>query len=62
MLSLASLSDVVAAIGSARSIAFSAYMLHPGAVFDALEAAARRGASVDVRVEASPYRAGSLAG
>jgi len=61
MLSLASLSDVVAAIGSARSIAFSAYMLHPGSVFDALDAAARRGASVDVRVEASPYRAGSLA-
>jgi phosphatidylserine/phosphatidylglycerophosphate/cardiolipin synthase-like enzyme len=61
MLSLASNADVLAAIGSARSVSFSAYMLHPGAVFDALDAAARRGATVRVRVEASPYRAGSLA-
>jgi len=61
MLSLASTADVVAAIGSARSVALSAYMLHPGAVFDALDAAARRGARVEIRVEASPYRAGSLA-
>jgi len=61
MLSLASNADALAAIGSARSVAFSSYMLHPGAVFDALDAAARRGASVVVRVEASPYRAGSLA-
>lgn len=61
MLSLASTADAVAAIGSAGSVAFSAYMLHPGAVFDALDAAARRGARVEVRVEASPYRAGSLA-
>lgn len=61
MLSLASTADVLAALESARSVSFSAYMLHPGAVFDALDAAARRGAHVEVRVEASPYRAGSLA-
>lgn len=60
MFSLASTGDVLAAIGSARSLAFSAYMLHPGRVFDALDAAARRGAQVVVRVEASPYRADSL--
>jgi len=61
MLSLASTADVLAALESARSVSFSAYVLHPGAVFDALDAAARRGAHVEVRVEASPYRAGSLA-
>lgn len=60
MLSLASTADALAAIGSARAVSFSAYMLHPGAVFDALDTAARRGAHVEVRVEASPYRAGSL--
>jgi len=60
MLALASSAEVVAALGAARSISFSAYMLHPGAVFDALDAAALRGATVAVRVEASPYRAGSL--
>jgi phosphatidylserine/phosphatidylglycerophosphate/cardiolipin synthase-like enzyme len=60
MLSLASTADVAAALGSARSISFLGYMLHPGRVFDALDAAARRGARVEVRVEATPYRAGSL--
>jgi phosphatidylserine/phosphatidylglycerophosphate/cardiolipin synthase-like enzyme len=60
MLSLASTADVLAALGSARTISFSGYMLHPGRLFDALDAAARRGARVEVRVEASPYRAGSL--
>ncbi len=61
MLSLASTADVLAALASARSVEFSAYLLHPGRVFAALDAAARRGARVVVRVEASPYRAGGLA-
>ena len=61
MVSLASTADVLAALGSARSVVFSTYVLHPGCVLDALEAAAVRGARVEVRVEAVPYRSGSLA-
>jgi phosphatidylserine/phosphatidylglycerophosphate/cardiolipin synthase-like enzyme len=61
MLALASTAETLAAVASARSVSFSAYLLHPGALFDALDAAARRGAKVVARVEESPYRAGSLA-
>ncbi len=62
MVSLSSRSAVLDAIGSARSVLFSAYTLQRGAVFDALAGAARRGARVTVRLEGRPYGdAGGLA-
>ena len=49
----ASPGDVVRAIGSAREVAFAAYLLNPtGSVARGLEAAADRGASVSVTLEA----------
>lgn len=56
MISLASTADLVRALGSAHDVAFSSYLLYPGSVLDALEAAARRGAHVAVRLEGHPYR------
>lgn len=40
---------------SARSVLLTAYTLRPGRMLDALEAAARRGARVTVRLEGHPY-------
>jgi phosphatidylserine/phosphatidylglycerophosphate/cardiolipin synthase-like enzyme len=58
MITTASNADVLAAIGRARSVLFSAYVLRPGALLDTLEAAARRGAQVTVRLEGRPYAGG----
>jgi hypothetical protein len=55
-LSLSSVRDVVARIGSARDVAFGSYVLAPGAMRDALLGAARRGAHVAVTLQADPYR------
>ncbi len=40
---------------SARSVLLTAYVLRPGHILDALEEAARHGASVVVRLEGHPY-------
>lgn len=55
-ISLSSVGDVVARIGSAREVAFGSYFLAPGAMRDALVAAAQRGAHVAVTLQADPYR------
>ncbi len=55
MIAPASGAGAVSAIAHARSILLSAYVLRPGKVLDALEAAAGRGASVTVRLEGRPY-------
>jgi hypothetical protein len=47
--------DVVRALAGARRAALAGYILPPGAVRGALEAAARRGADVWVRLEGRPY-------
>jgi hypothetical protein len=60
MIALSSTGDLVAAMARARTVSVEAYTLH-GAVLHATEDAARRGASVTVRLAASP-RDGRLAG
>jgi phosphatidylserine/phosphatidylglycerophosphate/cardiolipin synthase-like enzyme len=55
MITTASTADVAAAIERAHSVTFSAYVLRPGKLLDALEAAAKRGAAVTVRLEGRPY-------
>jgi len=55
-LSLSSVRDVIARIGSARTIAFGSYVLPPGGMRDALVGAAQRGAHVTVTLQADPYR------
>ena len=55
-LSLSSVADVLARIGSAHDVAFGSYLLGRGPVRDALAGAARRGAHVDVTLQADPYR------
>lgn len=55
MITTASGADVASAIGRAQSVTLSAYVLRPGSLLDALEAAARRGAHVTVRLEGRPY-------
>lgn len=55
MITLSGTGDLLASLQTARSVAFSAYILRPGAVLDALVAAAARGAQVEVRLEGSPY-------
>ncbi|HET9394323.1 MAG TPA: phospholipase D-like domain-containing protein [Candidatus Rubrimentiphilum sp.] len=55
MISLISEKQVVAAIRGARSVLLTAYALRPGRVLENLEDAARRGASVRVRLEGRPY-------
>jgi hypothetical protein len=55
-LSLSSVPDVLARIGSARDVAFGSYFLPKGAMRDALAGAARRGAHVSVTLQADPYR------
>jgi phosphatidylserine/phosphatidylglycerophosphate/cardiolipin synthase-like enzyme len=51
MVSLSSTADMLRAVRSARNITFSAYVLRPGPVEQALEAAAKRGAHVRVRLD-----------
>ncbi|HVN70111.1 MAG TPA: hypothetical protein VMU38_10745 [Candidatus Binatia bacterium] len=53
MLRLSSTREVLTALHGAREIAVEAYTLH-GCVLRAVEAAARRGADVEVALEASP--------
>lgn len=55
MIRTASTPDVVSAIERGHAVLFSAYVLRPGQLRDALEAAARRGAHVTVRLEGRPY-------
>lgn len=55
MIACVSRAQVLDAIGRARSVVLGASLLGPGRLLDALEAAARRGARVTVRVEARPY-------
>ena len=54
MISLQSVAGFVSALEHARTIALTAYTLRAGSVLDALEAAARRGADVRVRLERDP--------
>jgi len=56
MLTLSSTADMAAAMRRARTISLAAYTLRPGAIEDALIAAAQRGAHVTVRLEGQPYR------
>ena len=60
MISLAATSDVVHAINGARNIALCAYALGSGRMRRTLEAAAKSGAKVEVRLEGRPY--GDVAG
>ena len=55
-LSLSSVPDVLARIGSAHDVAFGTYLLGRGPLRDALAGAARRGAHVAVTLQADPYR------
>jgi phosphatidylserine/phosphatidylglycerophosphate/cardiolipin synthase-like enzyme len=55
-LSLSSVADVIARIGTARDVAFGSYFLPQGPMRDALAGAARRGAHVAVTLQADPYR------
>lgn len=54
MLTIASTSEVLAAMQHAHQIVFSSYVLRRGSVLDALDGAAKRGASVTVRLEGRP--------
>jgi len=55
MLSLSSTAEAAAALRGARTAFLTAYALRHGEVFDALEAAARTGAHVSVRLAGAPY-------
>jgi hypothetical protein len=55
MIALSSTADVLGALSTAGRVDVLAYTLRRGAVFDGLEAAARRGAHVRVRLEGAPY-------
>jgi hypothetical protein len=55
MLSLSSTAEAAAEICRARDVAFTAYTLRRGAVFSALEASARAGSHVTVRLEGAPF-------
>jgi phosphatidylserine/phosphatidylglycerophosphate/cardiolipin synthase-like enzyme len=55
MIALSSAACAVDAVGHARRILATAYLLPPGAMLRALEAAARRGAQVTVRLEGRPF-------
>jgi hypothetical protein len=63
-ISISSSADVLARIGQAHDVAFGAYILPAGAMRDALENAARRGAHVAVTLQADPFfdRRGALGG
>jgi phosphatidylserine/phosphatidylglycerophosphate/cardiolipin synthase-like enzyme len=55
MIALAATADFVRSLASAHSVALTSYTLRPGPVLSALEAAARRGAAVNVRLERDPF-------
>lgn len=55
MIQTATASDVLSTIARSRSTLLSAYVLRPGELLHTLEAAARRGAQVTVRLEGQPY-------
>lgn len=55
MLSVSSTAEAAAAMRGARTVSFTAYTLRPGALFDALEVAARGGAHVSVLLEGAPF-------
>jgi hypothetical protein len=55
MIALDSASGFIHTLAAARRIALTAYTLHEGRVLDALEAAARGGADVHVRIERDPF-------
>lgn len=55
---LASTDELLGAIGRARSVALASYILRPGRLLEALEAAAERGARVEVRLAAEPIEDG----
>lgn len=55
MIRTASTRQVVSAIERGHTVLLSAYVLRPGELLNALEAAARRGAQVAVRLEGRPY-------
>lgn len=63
MVRLSSTQAVVQTLSTAHDVELLAYTLRRGAVFDQLEAAARRGAHVSVRLEGAPFsdRQGALA-
>lgn len=54
MIALQTAAGFVSAVEHARTILLTSYSLHPGSVLGALEAAARRGAAVHVRLERDP--------
>ncbi|HEY1655542.1 MAG TPA: hypothetical protein VGF86_10535 [Candidatus Tumulicola sp.] len=55
MVRLSSTAEVVRALASARDVEVLSYTLRPGPVLQGLEAAARRGARVAVRLEGAPF-------
>ncbi|MDP9017350.1 MAG: hypothetical protein M3N19_03380 [Candidatus Eremiobacteraeota bacterium] len=55
MIALSSTSEVVAAMQHAHSITLTAYVMRSGQVLNALESAAKRGARVQLKLEATPY-------
>ncbi len=55
MLTLSSQAQLLHALDRAKGVTLVAYLLPRGAVFEALAAAARRGARVSVRLEGKPY-------
>lgn len=55
MITTATTAEALSAIGQAHRIVLSAYLLRQGQLLDAVEAAARRGAAVTVRLERRPY-------
>ncbi len=55
MVTLSSQAQLLRALDRAKEVTLVAYLLPRGAVFDALAAAARRGARVTVRLEGKPY-------
>jgi hypothetical protein len=59
MLSLSSTGEAAAAMRGARSVSLTAYTLRRGALFDALEDAARDGSHVSVVLEGAPYGDGN---
>jgi hypothetical protein len=63
MVYLSSTDAMTSALSRARRVSLVAYQLPYGDVFDALESAARNGASVDVRLEGRPFpdRKGGIA-
>lgn len=62
MIALDSVAGFVRSLGSAHAVNLTSYTLHPGAVLGSLDAAARRGAAVCVRLDGDPIggHAGAL--